>query len=352
MRKRQIALIVIVGIILSSTLYLAYQYKKSYSAVDRIVPEIVENTVSEKLIDRYLFENSFGLDIIDDIDSILMSHVLDEDMYKTELQLIEEESNRINILALGVEDYLADVIMVFSVDIDNRDVDIITIPRDTYVETENHDVNWERKINAVYSFPEDGRVPGTIYAVENLLEIPMDYYIQINKNGVANVVDALGGYGVYIPYQMDYDDPYDTPPLEIHFEEGYQWLNGTDTVKYLRFRKNNDGTIAEGDLQRSRKYVDFFETMLSQALSFNLPNVIDVVFEQIRTDIPLTTALTTAGSFVTMTSDDLEFYTIPGEAQIKDSLSYYIADYDRLEHMILSIYKNEESEYIDTVIKK
>lgn len=43
-----------------------------------------------------------------------------------------KNSERVNVLLLGVNDGLTDVIMVGSYDLENQRVDIISVPRDTY----------------------------------------------------------------------------------------------------------------------------------------------------------------------------------------------------------------------------
>ena len=154
------------------------------------------------------------------------------------------------------------------------------------------------------------------------------------------MVDTLNGYEVTVPFDMDYDDNYDTPPLNIHFKKGYQVLNGEDTVRYLRFRKNNLGTVGESDIQRISRHQHFVNTMMNKALSSKLPAVINTVIggEYVMTDMTLEKALDLAIKGASMNPDSIQFYTLEGEAQMINGSSYWIHDPASLEKMLYSFY--------------
>ena len=259
---------------------------------------------------------------------------------RTELRKIAESSDtRINIIAFGLNEMLADTMMLFSYDTEINKLDIMSIPRDTYNVIEGYEASDQKKLNAVYGLAEIGGVNGMKSMLSEFLDIPIHYYLRVDFNAVEAVVDTLGGYEVTVPFDMDYDDYYDDPPLHIHFKKGYQVLNGADAVRFLRFRKNNSG-ISEGDIQRIPRQQHFVNTMMQKAISSKLPSVINTVIggKYVATDMTLEEALTLAVKAASLGSDNIEFYTLEGEAKMINGVSYWIHDPAALEKTLYSYY--------------
>jgi anionic cell wall polymer biosynthesis LytR-Cps2A-Psr (LCP) family protein len=61
-----------------------------------------------------------------------------------------EKSNRINFLILGMEDVRSDTIILASFCQDSKKLNLISIPRDTYVHRKGYNDGEKRKINSVY----------------------------------------------------------------------------------------------------------------------------------------------------------------------------------------------------------
>ena len=71
--------------------------------------------------------------------------------------------------------------------------------------------------------------------VEELLDIPIDYYVKMNFNAFIDVVDALGGIEVEVPYdrlELDENDKY-----TIQLKKGLQHLDGEHALALARTRK-------------------------------------------------------------------------------------------------------------------
>lgn len=263
-----------------------------------------------------------------------------EDDQRTELEKIAEDSPRINIIAFGLNGQLADTMMLFSYDPDLNRMDILSIPRDTYHHIEGYDDPAYKKMNATYGFAEIGGVNGMKKVLSEFLGVPIDYYLKVDFEAVRAVVDTLGGYEVNVPFDMKYDDYYDKPPLHIDLKKGPQVLNGTDTVKYLRFRKNNDESIMEGDVQRIPRQQHFVSTMMSKALSSKLPSVINTIIggKYVQTDMTIEEALSLAIKGASIESDDIHFYMLEGEAKMIKGSSYWIHDPASLEKTLYGFY--------------
>ncbi len=271
----------------------------------------------------------------------------DDDDERTELRKIADASSRINVIAFGLNEMLADTMMLISFDPDAPQIDIISIPRDTYNHVEGFDHPAQKKMNAVYGFREVGGVLGMKTILSEFLDIPIDYYVMVDFKAVEVIVDTLGGYEVTITYtDMTYDDIYASPPLHIHFDPGYQVLNGADSVKYLRFRQNNSGTIREGDVQRIPRQQHFVDTMLQKAIGPRLPALINTVLgsNYIKTDMTIETALSYALKAMAIDSEHIHFYMVDGEPKRINGSDYWIHNPDALEKMLFDIYGLTEDE--------
>jgi len=248
-------------------------------------------------------------------------------------------SKRLNVLLLGMEGPRTDTIILASFDPESKNVDLISIPRDTYFQTKGYNKPEQKKINAVY-----GRsgVKGTMEAVSNVLGgIPIHEYIELSYEGVEKIVDSRGGVKVNIPFNMRYDDPYDTPPLKINLPKGERVLNGKEAIQFLRFRKNNDGKgYPDGDLGRIKAQQQFMMAAAEKALSFRLPVVANTVFKYVKTSMKLDDVLYYAKNAIGITKDNIKTYSLPGKS-VNQGLSYFIHDPEETKELIMKIYRNE-----------
>ncbi len=256
-----------------------------------------------------------------------------------ELLALVSESKRVNVVLLGMEDTRTDTLILASFDPENKNLDLISIPRDTFFHSQGYDRADQKKINAVY-----GRsgVKGTMKVVSYILEgIPVHEYVKVSYDGVENIVDVLGGVQVNIPFNMDYDDPYDHPPLHIHFKKGTQVLNGKEAIKYLRFRKNNNGTgYGDGDLGRIKAQQQFLQAAADKALGFKLPVVANTAFKYVKTSMELEDILYYAKNAMGITREDIKTYRIPGRSSTQQ-LSYFIHDEEETKKLLMEIYQRQ-----------
>ena len=217
-------------------------------------------------------------------------------------------TNRINILVLGVDNHnLTDTIMLASFDIDNKFIDIISIPRDTYYKG-----TATNKINAAYK----GNPVNTALAVSKvLMHIPINYYISLDYQGVANIVDEIGGVPMDIQFHMKYDDPKCKPPLHIDIKPGPQVLDGKTSVEFLRFRQANKGSGYKGypdaDFGRIKAQQEFVKSAIKQSLGLNFRNAITAAFDNVESDVSIKTALYLATKAIGVDSENIRTYRLP-----------------------------------------
>lgn len=161
-----------------------------------------------------------------------------------------------------------DTIILVTYDTVQQKVGMVSVPRDTAV-----DRSWAKypKINYAYS-----QGPDTLKSeIFQTFGIPVDYYIRVNLSGFIALVDKLGGVDVYIPENMDYDDP--AQDLAIHYTKGQWHLNGQQAMEVARFRYNNDGT-GYTDEGRAAMQRQMLVALAKKVLSWNsLTKVLDFV---------------------------------------------------------------------------
>jgi len=163
-----------------------------------------------------------------------------------------------NVIIIGTDNGgLGDVIMVGSFNSETGRVDIISIPRDTYVVMPEYRVNElisaGRRVpsTGVMKFGElpaySGLLRGMEYAklqAEELLGLEIHYYARISLEAFRFIVDQIGGVEFYVPQRMHYRDPVQS--LVIDLQAGLQLLDGSQAEGLVRYR----GYI-EADIQRS-----------------------------------------------------------------------------------------------------
>jgi len=264
-----------------------------------------------------------------------MGYLVDEDspFYKE-----FTDSERVNILVMGVNSGMTDTIMLASYDMKGQRVDVISIPRDTYYYREGYENAAAHKINAIYA--SDGVIETARAVSDVLLGIPINYYAVIEYDGVAKVVDSMGGVPMNIPFDMVYNDPYDTPPLKINIPEGDLVLDGETAVEYLRFRKG----YAEGDIGRVGAQQLFVKAAFKQAIGKDLIKVIKTTIENVDSDLPLGMAVKIGTNGLGLKEESLKTYLTPGASGTSDGASYWRTDSKKIEQMIREIYAPVEPE--------
>lgn len=264
-----------------------------------------------------------------------------EEDKRTDLEKAIDESERINVLIYGIDGGRADTIMFVSYDPQNKLIDVVSVPRDTYHYVPSHESADQKKINAVYGFKSGGGSEGLKKEVSSLLDVPISYYVKVKYEGVEDIINVLGGVEITVPFNMTYDDPYADPPLHINLKKGKQVLDGDESIQYLRWRKNN-GENGDGDIGRIARQQKFLNAAAKKAFSFKLPSVIKTAFNYVYTDMNIDEMILYGTTAVGMDLNELKTYRLPSATN--DFGKYYIHDPLQTEDMMLEIYNREKSE--------
>ncbi|MFZ5816375.1 MAG: LCP family protein [Bacillota bacterium] len=264
------------------------------------------------------------------------------------------EGERVNILlmALDEEQLRSDVMMLVSVDMEEKRVGVISIPRDTRAFLAGK--GKIEKINHAYAYGVgDEKFPANLRAlktVEDLLDVRIHYTVVVDMQAFTRAIDEIGGVWVDIPFKMEYDDP--IQDLHIHFEPGRQKLNGQKALEFVRWRHNNDGTgYPDEDLGRIRAQQQFIRTVIDQVMKpgnlASLPSLITKLARYVESTVEPARLASMAMLAASLDKSSIEMVTLPGtgasvyDPELEQPVSYYIHDpvetrklVDRLVHGI------------------
>lgn len=173
---------------------------------------------------------------------------------------------------------MADTIMIGVFDTTNKTASLVSVPRDTLVTVNGRD----RKINSVYGL---GGVELLRDTLEDTLGIPLDFYVEVELDAFAAIVDEIGGVWFEVPMDMDYEDPYQD--LVIHVKQGYQRLNGEQALGVMRFRSG----YSSQDIGRTQTQRAFLTAMVKQAITVSnatkVGSLIRILNTYVYSDMPL-----------------------------------------------------------------
>ncbi len=222
-----------------------------------------------------------------------------------------------------------DTMLLVSYDVPGGTLDLVSIPRDTMI-----NVKWNiKKINAVYASSRG--ITGLKEEIGYLTGVKPDFYVAIEWEAIGEIVEALGGVWFDVPYNMNYDDPYQD--LYIHQEKGYRLLSGDDAMQVIRYRKNNGEKYGIGDTGRQQVQQDFLKAVAKQCLQIQnwtkVSAFAEIFFKNVETDIPLNNLLWFAQKAMGLNMECINFHSLPGNDEgwyytpsIKENLAYFFAD--------------------------
>jgi LCP family protein required for cell wall assembly len=245
-----------------------------------------------------------------------------------------------NILVLGTDvmqhkNSRTDTVMLINVDKIDKNISVLSIPRDTKIEYPNSEF---KKINSVYAFEN---VEGLKKRVKDLLNVEIDQYIKIDLMGFVNIINILGGVELDIEEKMKYDDF--AGNLHINFEKGKQKLSGIDSMKFIRYRESLKGDI--GRIKRQQKFIHaLFYKFFEIKTYFKIPELLDAVLKNVETDISLSTLIQLINKVLNKNESKINFYDLPGSPIYIDKISFYEANLkdNKAKNILKEFKKNEE----------
>lgn len=267
------------------------------------------------------------------------NEIINESGDITLVEGIEIEEN-VTCLFMGVNGALTDFIMLGQYNPNTRQVNLMSIPRDTKVEG-----TIDGKINSAYAGVDPMR---TVRKVEEITGVDIDYYILFKTKLLRDLVDAVGGVTVDVPINMNYDDP--VQGLYIHLKKGTQTLTGKQAEQFCRFRKNNDHTgYPDGDVGRVAAQQQFIKAMISRCLEpqnlLKIGSLLNIVLENTKTNITMDIASQYIDDAVAFKADRVRTETLPGAGgYAANGLSYFFMDEEKAKELIAEMFLKETTE--------
>lgn len=165
---------------------------------------------------------------------------------------------------IGGHNWRPDTLMVATVNPKTNSIKLISIPRDTYTEIANtHGLKTKINAAAHYGYVNNvDPVQNIRETVENLLHIPIDYYVKANFQGFTHSVDLLGGVNVNVDY--DFKEKM-VGGKSTTFVKGPMHLQGAEALAYVRMRKKDP----LGDHGRNKRQQEVLAELINKFVSLN-----------------------------------------------------------------------------------
>ncbi|WP_210367951.1 LytR family transcriptional regulator [Bacillus sp. REN3] len=233
---------------------------------------------------------------------------------KREKDLSLKAAEPFSVLLLGVDERKgdrgrSDSIIVLTVNPEKNSVKMLSIPRDT--RTEIIGKGKQDKINHAYAF---GGVEMSMDTVENFLDIPLDYYVQINMEGFKDIVDAVGG--VKVQNNLDFTSE------GTHFPKGELTLNGNEALKYSRMRKQDP----RGDFGRQTRQRQIIQGVIREGASLstltNYGDIFTALGNNVKTNLTFDEMVTIQSKYKAA-SKDVEQIELKGDGTKINGVYYY-----------------------------
>jgi LCP family protein required for cell wall assembly len=227
-----------------------------------------------------------------------------------------------NVLIVGVDErpdhpeegVRSDTLIVLHLDSNGRWGSMLSIPRDTRADIRGLG---ESKINTAYGqgytdaealygpgvTPHEGGMALAAQTVEQLLQLPqrgqrIDAIAQINFDGFARLIDALGGITIDVPRAI-VDDEYPTPDFgvtRVEFQPGPQQMDGQRALIYARTRHaDSDFGRAERQQQVLRAIAAKLRERGTLGQILFVPKLLGSVEGAVETTLPIARLDTLAG---------------------------------------------------------
>lgn len=229
-----------------------------------------------------------------------------EEIDKTAIGISEETKEELsgyrNIALLGIDsradDYglgnRSDCIIIASMDQKTKNIKLLSVYRDTYMQVEEHEKQVLDKVTHAYSY---GGAQNTLKSLNTNLDLNISEYVTVNFDAVIAAVDAMDGVTIDIDSsELKYINDYITATSQSSgvksssiTKAGKQKLDGVQAVAYSRIRYT-----AGGDYKRTERMRTVIEAMLTKAKTLSvgqLNKLVDTILPRVSTNISVTEIL-------------------------------------------------------------
>lgn len=200
-----------------------------------------------------------------------------------------------------------DVNMLVMFDIAGNKIQILQIPRDTFVpDYTSFDAG---KFNSVYTMgdPALSQIQRTVDCVEETFQIPIDSYLTTACTDIVDIVDLIGGVEIDMPYTIEYE-----PGKTIY--KGQQTLSGQKAEWMLRYRHGyNEGDI--GRMQAQRIFLAAAMKKVADTGTVKMMGYMKEIYDRklVATDLTLDEMSKLSDFAIAIGMENINMYLLPGE---------------------------------------
>lgn len=233
---------------------------KEYKNVVELFEDLQDNKIDAVLINEST-KNLLDTDLADMELKLKEIYKVYVSIEKTDIvKVVDITKKPFNIYVAGGDAYGSidnvtntDVNMIITVDPINRKVLLTSIPRDYYVNLPSFgDDAYDKLTHAGYYGIEE-----SVKAIENLLDIDINYYVKVNFSTIEGVIDAIEGVDVYV------DKGFTASDGSYTFVTGYNHMNGKKALRFARERKS----FSNGDVQRVKNQQKVLTAIINKVTS-------------------------------------------------------------------------------------
>ncbi len=203
---------------------------------------------------------------------------IDENDLNVSAQAAESLSNFRNIAIFGIDSRedtyskgnRSDCIIIASMNNETKEVKLVSVYRDTYVQIEGHGLD---KITHAYSY---GEAPLAIKTLNTNFDLNITEFVTVNFDAVKEIVDDIGG----ISMNITEEEVSHIPGLT---SAGTYNLTGEQALAYARIRHAEGG-----DYKRTERMRDVLTAVLNKVKTFNISQLnkfVDEVLPKVYTNI-------------------------------------------------------------------
>lgn len=220
-------------------------------------------------------------------------------------ETIDVQKDPISLLILGLDDNSerdigsarTDSMILLTINPTTELVNIVSIPRDTYTQINSPEFVGKDKINSAFAY---GGIESTIDSVEELLNVPINYYATADFQAFEDIVDALGGVEIDVPFTLTEQNAQGKKVVEL--VEGTHNLNGEEALAFARTR------YIDNDIERGKRQQQVLEAIAQKAMDIGTiakyKSILQALDGHVITDMPSNKILSVAQSGLTK---DYEF---------------------------------------------
>lgn len=291
---------------------------KEYKNVVELFEDLQDNKIDAVLINEST-KNLLDTDLADMELKLKEIYKVYVSIEKTDIvKVVDITKKPFNIYVAGGDAYGSidnvtntDVNMIITVDPVNRKVLLTSIPRDYYVNLPSFGNDaYDKLTHAGYYGIEE-----SVKAIENLLDIDINYYVKVNFSTIEGVIDAIKGVDVYSDYSFN-ECAYGI----YHFNKGMNHLNGKQALAFARERKS----FSDGDIQRVKNQQKVLTAIIdkvtsSTTLVTNFSQILDSVGNSFSTNMETKSI----NRFIKMQLNDMRGWSIESQNLVGTDLYTY-----------------------------